>query len=94
MSCGLSWKNGIGAQLKEGLVKDEIVGYFYKRYGREALLTPAQRVSGKWYQVTRGGYPVKDMILFVLIVLVWTFLINAGSLAAIEKIQARKINVP
>ena len=96
MSCGLSWKNGIGAQLKEGIVKDEITSYFYKRYGREALLTPVQRVSGKWYQVTRGGYPIKDMIMFVLIVFVWTSLIYIVSLSATEKIQARKrkIKIP
>lgn len=91
MSCGLSWKNGIGAQLKGGMLKEEITGYFYKRYGREALLTPAQRISGKWYQVTRGGYPVKDMILFVLIVFVWTSLVYIVSLTTIEKFQARKI---
>ncbi len=71
MSCGLSWKDQIGAQLMAGKTRTDITGYFYKRYGEAALLTPSQRVAGKWYQVTRGGYPMKDMVLFVAIVAVW-----------------------
>jgi cytochrome c-type biogenesis protein CcmH/NrfF len=86
MSCGLSWKNLIGAKLNAGLGKEEIVSYFYKRYGREALLTPAQRVAGKWYQVTRGGYPVKEMTLFAVIVLVWTSLLYLILLTGAEKL--------
>ncbi len=88
MSCGLSWKNGIGEKLKNGISKEEIISYFYKRYGREALLTPAQRVAGKWYQVTRGGYPVKEMVLFAVIVAVWTSLLYLILLTAAEQIQA------
>jgi len=88
MSCGLSWKNGIGAQLKAGMDKGHIVGYFFKRFGKEALLTPAQRLTGKWYQVTRSGFPIKDMVLFVLIVSVWTFLVYTASLMTVEKIHA------
>lgn len=91
MSCGLSWKNGIGEKLNAGMNKEQIVSYFYKRYGREALLTPAQRVAGKWYQVTRGGYPVKEMALFAVIVLVWTSLIYLVLLTAYEKyVSVRK----
>lgn len=86
MSCGLSWKNLIGEKLKAGLEKEEIVSYFYKRFGREALLTPAQRVAGKWYQVSRGGYPAGEMALFGVIVLVWTSLLYLILLTGYEKI--------
>lgn len=85
MSCGLSWKNIIGVKLKSGMAKDEITSYFYKRFGDDALLTPAQRVAGKWYQITRGGYPVKDMILFGLIVVVWTWLLYSVIMLVAEK---------
>ena len=85
MSCGLEWKELIGNQLKAGVQKAEIVGYFFKRYGTESLLTPVQRLSGKWYEVTRGGYPVKDMVLFVLIVLVWTALVYTVLIMMLEK---------
>ena len=90
MSCGLSWKNLIGEQLNSGLVKEDVVAYFYKRYGREALLTPVQRVAGKWYQITRGGYPVKEMALFVVILAVWTSLLYLVLLTIAEKIAARR----
>lgn len=90
MSCGLSWKNQIGEQLKSGLVKGEVMGYFYKRYGRAALLTPVQRVAGKWYQITRGGYPVKEMALFVVILAVWTSLLYLVLLSVAEKVAARR----
>ena len=86
MSCGLDWKDNIGSKLSSGMTKDEIIAYFYKRYGRESLLTPAQRVSGKWYQVTRGGYPLKDIILFILIVAVWTVLIYTVLMLVIESL--------
>ena len=86
MSCGLSWKDKIGEKLKAGVEKEEIVSYFYKRYGKEALLTPAQRVAGKWYEVSRGGYPVFDIILFGLIVVVWTALVYTVVLAIFEKV--------
>lgn len=89
MSCGLTWKNNIGEKLAAGMGREEIVSYFYKRYGREALLTPAQRVSGKWYQVTRGGYPVKEMALFGVIVLVWTALVYLVLLTVAEKIMSK-----
>ncbi len=72
MSCGLEWKNVIGGLIQVGSSSDQITAYFYKRYGEQALLTPAQRFAGKWYQVTRGGYPLREMALFVLIVAVWT----------------------
>ncbi len=85
MSCGIAWKNIIGEKLKSGMGKDDITAYFYKRFGEEALLTPAQRVSGKWYQITRGGYPVKDMILFGMIVVVWTWLLYSVIMLAAEK---------
>ncbi len=85
MSCGLEWKDLIGLQLKAGMLKADIVGYFFKRYGLESLLTPVQRLSGKWYEVSRGGYPVKDMVLFVLIVLVWTVLVYSLLMMMLEK---------
>ncbi len=88
MSCGLQWKNQIGEKLTAGLAKDDIVAYFYKRYGSESLLTPAQRFAGKWYQVSRGGYPVKDMVLFGMIVLVWTALLNTVLVMGKEKLQS------
>ena len=71
MSCGLSWKDSIGQKLKAGLGRDEITAYFYKRYGDEALLNPVQRVYGKWYQFTRGGFPLVDSLLVVGLVLIW-----------------------
>ncbi|VAX25531.1 hypothetical protein MNBD_NITROSPINAE02-1203 [hydrothermal vent metagenome] len=88
MSCGLQWKNQIGLKLKSGLVKADIVSYFYKRYGSEAMLTPVQRLAGKWYEVSRGGYPVKDMIIFSLIVLIWTALLYTGLQMAQEKLAS------
>ena len=39
MSCGLRWKDQIGAKLKVGLKQENINSYFYKRYGKEAMLT-------------------------------------------------------
>ncbi|MDH4099464.1 MAG: cytochrome c-type biogenesis protein CcmH [Nitrospirota bacterium] len=71
MSCGLSWKDSIGMKLKAGLGRDEITAYFYKRYGDEALLNPVQRLYGKWYQFTRGGFPLVDSLLVVGLVLIW-----------------------
>lgn len=88
MSCGLEWKNLIGAKLKAGLEKPEITAYFYKRYGNEAMLTPAQRFSGKWYEVTRGGYPMRETILFSLIVIVWTALLYTGFIMIVERLQS------
>jgi cytochrome c-type biogenesis protein CcmH/NrfF len=85
MSCGLEWKNVIGSLIQSGSTENEIVAYFYKRYGSEALLTPAQRLAGKWYQVTRGGYPVKEMVLFGLIVGVWTALLYLSLLTVTER---------
>ena len=85
MSCGLEWKELIGNQLKTGMQKADIVGYFFKRYGVESLLTPVQRLSGKWYEVSRGGYPVKDMVMFSLIVLVWTALVYYVLIMMLEK---------
>jgi len=75
MSCGLDWKNNIGAKLKAGLTKSDIEAYFFKKYGNEAMLTPLERLSGKWYQITRGGYPAKDFVLFAAIILVWSFVV-------------------
>lgn len=86
MSCGLSWKDQIGAQLMAGKPRTDITGYFYKRYGEAALLTPSQRVAGKWYQVTRGGYPMKDMVLFVAIVAVWASISYLVLMSVAEKI--------
>lgn len=85
MSCGLEWKELIGNQLKADMQKADIVGYFFKRYGTESLLTPVQRLAGKWYEVSRGGYPVKDMVLFVLIVTVWTVLVYSVLMMMLEK---------
>lgn len=93
MSCGLEWKDVIGEKLKAGLVKADVVEYFFKRYGTEALLTPAQRFSGKWYEVTRGGYPVKDMVIFGLIILVWSSLLYSVVMVGVEKIQPPKKKV-
>jgi len=86
MSCGLQWKDQIGVMLKSGMDKEGITGYFYKRYGAEALLTPVQRLSGKWYEVSRGGYPVKDMALFGVAALVWTALVYSVIMLAVENI--------
>jgi len=88
MSCGLEWKNLIGAKLKAGLVKQDITGYFYKRYGKEAMLTPAQRFAGKWYEVTRGGYPLREVVLFLLVVIVWTTLLYTGLIMIVERFQS------
>ncbi|MBF0171566.1 MAG: cytochrome c-type biogenesis protein CcmH [Nitrospinae bacterium] len=85
MSCGLEWKNVIGGLLQGGVDADGITAYFYKRYGDAALLTPAQRLSGKWYQVTRGGYPVREMVIFGLIVAVWTAMLYLILLTLAER---------
>jgi len=84
MSCGLSWKKLIGERLKAGEEKESIVSYFYKRYGKEAMLTPIQRIAGKWYQVTRGGYQLKEMVLLVLITGVWTMLVYFMLITVVE----------
>ncbi len=89
MSCGLEWKDLIGSQLMAGMAKPQIEAYFYKRYGTEALLTPAQRLAGKWYEVTRGGYPLKDIVLFGLIVMVWTALLYLLMVMLAEKLTAK-----
>jgi len=72
MSCGLEWKDNIGEKLKAGMTKSEIEGYFFKKYGKEAMLTPFERMAGKWYQLARGGYPLKDFFLFGAIIFVWS----------------------
>ena len=90
MSCGLQWKNNIGDKLMAGMSKDEIMAYFFKRYGGEAMLTPAQRMAGKWYQVSRGGYPMKDMILFGLVTLVWTALVYTLIVTVFDWIGTRR----
>ncbi len=72
MSCGLEWKNNIGEKLKSGMTKSDIEGYFFKKYGRDAMLSPFERLSGKWYQITRGGIKAKDFFLFAAIIFVWS----------------------
>ncbi len=91
MSCGLEWKDMIGQKLKAGLTKEEINQYFFKRYGKEAMLTPFQRLNGKWYQLTRKGFPVKEGSLLAGIVFVWggvVYLIIAGILSRIKGIAS------
>ena len=94
MSCGLQWKDQIGRMLNSGMDKGDIVAYFYKRYGGAALLTPSQRIAGKWYQLTRGGYPVKDIILFGLIVLVWTTLVYYILMMVVERLWPESVEKP
>jgi hypothetical protein len=72
MSCGMEWKDMIGQRLMAGSTKDDIEGYFFKRFGKESMLTPLQRISGKWYQITRGGFPISDIALFISIMIVWS----------------------
>ncbi len=72
MSCGLEWKDMVGKKLKAGLTKEEINQYFFKRYGQEAMLTPIQRLHGKWYQLTRKGFPLRESSLLTGMVLVWS----------------------
>jgi len=71
MSCGLEWKDMVGKKLKAGLTKEEINEYFFKRYGDAAMLTPIQRLHGKWYQLTRKGFPIREGSLMTGMVLVW-----------------------
>ncbi len=71
MSCGLEWKDMVGKKLKAGLTREEINEYFFKRYGEEAMLTPIQRLHGKWYQLTRKGIPVREGALVGGMTLVW-----------------------
>lgn len=88
MSCGMEWKDMIGQRLMSGGNRDDIEGYFFKRFGKEAMLTPLQRISGKWYQITRGGYPISDILLFSTIMLVWSavlYFIITGILDYLEK---------
>ena len=68
----MEWKDMIGKRLMAGAGKDEIEGYFFKRFGKESMLTPLQRIHGKWYQITRGGYPISDIALFIALVFVWS----------------------
>lgn len=71
MSCGLEWKDMVGQKLKAGFSREEIQSYFYKRYGDEALLNLGQRLYGKWYQFTRGGFRLVDSLLVSGLVLIW-----------------------
>ncbi|MEO5350136.1 MAG: cytochrome c-type biogenesis protein CcmH [Magnetococcus sp. YQC-3] len=54
MTCGLDWKNEIGAMINKGQSKEEIIAHFIATYGDKARLTPWQRVESKIYQYTRG----------------------------------------
>lgn len=94
MSCGMEWKDMIGQRLMAGANRDDIEGYFFKRFGKEAMLTPLQRISGKWYQITRGGYPLNDIILFTAILLVWSgvlHLVITGVLDFLKKSRTQNV---
>ncbi len=89
MSCGLEWKDMIGQKLQGGLTKEEIVEYFYKRYGDEAMLTIPQRLGGKWYQFTRGGFPLKEALIFTAILFVWGGVVYLIIAALLSKFGAK-----
>ena len=90
MSCGMEWKNMIGKRLMAGANKDDIERYFFKRFGKESMLTPLQRMQGKWYQITRGGYPLGDIMLFIAILLVWSGVLYLILNGVIDFLKKRK----
>jgi len=91
MSCGMEWKDMIGKRLMAGANKDDIEGYFFKRFGKESMLTPLQRIHGKWYQITRGGYPLGDIALFTTILLVWSGVLYLIITGVLDFSKKRKI---
>lgn len=89
MSCGLEWKDMIGVKLQAGVTSEQVVEYFYKRYGEEALLTIPQRLNGKWYQFTRGGFPVKEAVIFTAILFVWGGVVYLVIMGVIVKLGGK-----
>ncbi len=90
MSCGLEWKDMIGVKLQAGVTSEQVVEYFYKRYGEEALLTIPQRLNGKWYQFTRGGFPVKEAVIFTAILFVWGGVVYLLIMGFISRLMTKK----
>jgi len=80
----------IGKRLMAGANKDDIESYFFKRFGKESMLTPLQRMQGKWYQITRGGYPLGDIMLFIAILLVWSGVLYLILNGVIDFLKKRK----
>ena len=74
-----------------GANKDEIEGYFFKRFGKESMLTPLQRIRGKWYQITRGGYPISDIALFIALILVWSGVLHLIIIGVLDYLEKGKI---
>jgi hypothetical protein len=94
MSCGMEWKDMIGKRLMAGADRDEIEGYFFKRFGKESMLTPLQRIHGKWYQITRGGYPLSDIALFISLVFVWSAVLHLIITGVMDFLKKRKSSDP
>lgn len=89
MSCGLEWKDEIGAQIKAGKTKEQIIEDFVHRYGEACRITPAKRIKGKVYQYTRG-FDTKEWVLVGLGAGIWALAVFFGVFLAVKKIIRKK----
>lgn len=85
MSCGLEWKNQIGAFIKQGMSKQQIIDHFIARYGDEARITPWQRVNGKVYQYTRS-FDEADWAVLWGGLLIWMVLMFLGVYVGVRRV--------
>lgn len=85
MSCGLEWKNQIGAFIKQGMSKQQIVDYFIAKYGDEARITPWQRINGKVYQYTRS-FDEADWAVLWGGLGIWVVLMFLGVYVGVRKV--------
>jgi len=89
MTCGLEWKNQVGEMINKGMTKQQIIDYFFGKYGDEALITPIQRIHGKIYQYTRS-FDTADWVLLWAGLIVWIFLMFFGVYIGVKKLFFNK----
>ena len=53
------------------------------------MLTIPQRLGGKWYQFTRGGFPLKEALIFTAILFVWGGVVYLIIAALLSKFGAK-----
>ena len=88
MSCGLDWKNQVGEMINQGKNKQEIMDYFYDKYGESAHLTTMQRIDGKIFQYTRGFGNQEWLLLWSGLGL-WTLIMFLGIMLGVRKFISR-----
>lgn len=90
MSCGLRWKNEIGALIAEGKTRQEIIDYFIAEYGEGARISPLEKLHGKVYQYTRGFGTLEWTILGAGTI-IWVGVITTGLYILVRR-RSRKGN--